>query len=80
MAMNKKSVLIGVDVGGTNTDAVVMGHEQVLGWHKAQTTDDVMSGVLRAIDGALLNATGESQWRDLACYYITCSLYALRVT
>ena len=79
MAMNKKSVLIGVDVGGTNTDAVVMEHEQVLGWHKAQTTDDVMSGVLRAIDGALLNATGESQWR-LTSPIVSCPYFALRVS
>src|SRR4051794_10181757 len=47
---------IGVDVGGTNTDVVVMSGSSVLAAHKSVTTPDVTSGItqgLRAISGAL---------------------------
>ena len=43
---------IGVDVGGTNTDAVVMGSDGVLGWQKTPTTPDVYSGIVTAIRAA----------------------------
>jgi len=32
---------IGVDVGGTNTDAVLMDGTKVVGWFKTPTTPDV---------------------------------------
>ena len=32
---------IGIDVGGTNTDAVLMNGIEVLGWRKTPTTPDV---------------------------------------
>ena len=32
---------IGIDVGGTNTDAVLMDGIDVLGWRKTPTTPDV---------------------------------------
>src|SRR4051812_9100858 len=44
---------IGVDVGGTNTDAVVMQGRSVVVGVKAPTTADVTSGVLEALTGAL---------------------------
>ena len=44
---------IGVDVGGTNTDAVVLGPGGVLGWHKTPTTEDVFSGIVEAISAAV---------------------------
>ena len=40
---------IGIDVGGTNTDAVLIDGTQVLGAVKTPTTADVMSGVRAAI-------------------------------
>lgn len=40
---------IGVDVGGTNTDAVLMDGDRVLGTVKTPTTDDVTSGVTTAL-------------------------------
>lgn len=47
---------IGIDVGGTNTDAVLMRGREVLHGCKSTTTADVMSGVLHALrsvmDGA----------------------------
>jgi N-methylhydantoinase A/oxoprolinase/acetone carboxylase beta subunit len=44
---------IGVDVGGTNTDAVIMAGRTVLAGVKAPTTRDVTSGVLEALVGVL---------------------------
>ena len=42
-------IRIGIDVGGTNTDAVVMDGTKVLAGVKAATTADVMSGVVAAL-------------------------------
>ena len=42
---------IGIDVGGTNTDAVLMEGTQVLAAVKESTTEDVTSGIIRAIEG-----------------------------
>jgi len=47
---------IGVDVGGTNTDAVVMGRDGVAGWSKTPTTTDVTSGIVGAITAAMGDA------------------------
>jgi N-methylhydantoinase A/oxoprolinase/acetone carboxylase beta subunit len=44
---------IGVDVGGTNTDAVLMDGEKVVGWHKTPTTPDVTSGITTAMKTVL---------------------------
>ena len=46
-------IRIGVDVGGTNTDAVVMDGAKVLAGVKAPTTPDVMSGVVAALRSVL---------------------------
>ncbi|WP_033292651.1 hydantoinase/oxoprolinase N-terminal domain-containing protein [Amycolatopsis jejuensis] len=40
---------IGIDVGGTNTDAVLQQGRQVLGAVKTPTTEDVTSGIVTAI-------------------------------
>ncbi|MCB0056303.1 MAG: hypothetical protein KDE45_04720, partial [Caldilineaceae bacterium] len=40
---------IGIDVGGTNTDAVLMDGRTVRGWAKAPTTDDVSGGITRVL-------------------------------
>jgi len=44
---------IGVDVGGTNTDAVLMEGNTVLAWAKRPTTADVASGMVNAIKAVL---------------------------
>ncbi len=36
---------IGIDVGGTNTDAVLLNGDVVAAKIKTPTTDDVMSGI-----------------------------------
>jgi N-methylhydantoinase A/oxoprolinase/acetone carboxylase beta subunit len=40
---------IGVDVGGTNTDAVLMDGVDVVGWTKTPTTPDVGQGIITAL-------------------------------
>ncbi len=47
---------IGIDVGGTNTDAVLMEGRTVLGWAKSPTTRDVSSGISNVLT-ALLEQT-----------------------
>lgn len=44
---------IGVDVGGTNTDAVLINNDQVLGAVKQPTSSDVSQGVVNAIQQLL---------------------------
>ena len=40
---------IGIDVGGTNTDAVLMNGMDVVGWRKTPTTPDVGSGIITVL-------------------------------
>ena len=44
---------IGVDVGGTNTDAVLMDGEKVVAWCKSPTTLNVSDGIVGAIRSIL---------------------------
>ena len=44
-----ESVRIGIDVGGTNTDAVLMQGKEVLTSAKTATSQDVRSGVVEAV-------------------------------
>jgi N-methylhydantoinase A/oxoprolinase/acetone carboxylase beta subunit len=50
-------VRIGIDVGGTNTDAVLMEDSSVVGWCKQPTTRDVTGGIIAALE-ELLEKTG----------------------
>jgi N-methylhydantoinase A/oxoprolinase/acetone carboxylase beta subunit len=47
------SLRIGVDVGGTNTDAVLMDNRRVLAKLKTPTTEDVTSGITTAMRSVL---------------------------
>ena len=44
---------IGVDVGGTNTDAVLMDGVDVVAWTKTPTTPDVGRGIITALQHVL---------------------------
>jgi N-methylhydantoinase A/oxoprolinase/acetone carboxylase beta subunit len=46
-------IRIGIDVGGTNTDAVVMDGTRVIAGVKSATTADVMTGVVNALKSVL---------------------------
>ena len=63
-----KRVVVGVDVGGTNTDAVVLNFEtdalKVLASHKTPTTHDVTSGVKNAVS-TVINYVLESSPLEL---------------
>ena len=50
------SCRIGVDVGGTNTDAVVMRGNKVLGFAKQTTTEPLVDCVRTAMRTAMANA------------------------
>lgn len=51
---------IGVDVGGTNTDAALLDHSKVVASVKSPTTDDIGTGVVAAI-GHVLTQSGISE-------------------
>lgn len=44
---------IGIDVGGTNTDAVIMHGDKIVIGAKSPTTEDVMSGVVNSLEQVL---------------------------
>lgn len=44
---------IGIDVGGTNTDAVVMEGDRILAGVKSPTSEDVMGGVVESLEKVL---------------------------
>ena len=50
---------IGVDVGGTNTDAVLMDGRRVLGAVKSTTTLDIGTGIVSSISTLLKQAGAE---------------------
>ncbi len=54
-------IRVGVDVGGTNTDAVVMKGKKFLGGAKSPTTKDILTGVKNAIQAALDEAKTSSE-------------------
>jgi N-methylhydantoinase A/oxoprolinase/acetone carboxylase beta subunit len=47
---------IGIDVGGTNTDAVVLDGRRIVAWKKCPTTDDISRGIVDAIAGVMVDA------------------------
>lgn len=48
---------IGIDVGGTNTDAVLLQEGRVLAWHKTTTTSDIQAGVENAVHSVVRKAS-----------------------
>jgi N-methylhydantoinase A/oxoprolinase/acetone carboxylase beta subunit len=51
-----ETLRVGVDVGGTNTDAIVLRGNEVLAQHKAPTSSDVGTGIVQAIRDVLAEA------------------------
>lgn len=47
------AIRIGIDVGGTNTDAVLMSGQEILGSCKTNTTKDITTGVSNAVKSVL---------------------------
>ncbi|ODV74310.1 uncharacterized protein CYBJADRAFT_166998 [Cyberlindnera jadinii NRRL Y-1542] len=62
MTLDKRRLLVGVDVGGTNSDLVVLDPSRleeedrgVIAWHKSVTTPDVSVGIEKSIQTVLEN-------------------------
>lgn len=51
--MSASALRIGIGIGGTNTDAVIMAGREVLAAHKTPTTADVGSGIRSALTKVL---------------------------
>ena len=49
---------LGIDVGGTHTDAVIMMGSEILGQYKALTTPDILGGIGDAL-AAVLEQSGD---------------------
>ncbi|RDL40560.1 uncharacterized protein BP5553_00539 [Venustampulla echinocandica] len=56
MPSKLSSCVIGIDVGGTNTDAVILQGNTVLACHKTPTTADIQEGVEHAIEEVVRKA------------------------
>lgn len=56
---------IGIDVGGTNTDAVLVDGRRVVTSHKTATTPDVTSGIIAALEHVLAAGGGGRDDVDL---------------
>lgn len=54
--MPSSALRIGIDVGGTNTDVVIMSGREVLAAHKTSTTADIGSGIRTALTEVLRQA------------------------
>ena len=52
---------IGIDVGGTNTDAVLMDGDRILSSIKTSTTMDVFSGIRKALNHVLMDLAPAEQ-------------------
>ena len=61
-------IRIGIDVGGTNTDAVIMDGERVVASFKAPTSPDVMTGVSELLNGALTQSGVPAQAIDVVIF------------
>ena len=66
MTEQMSSYVIGVDVGGTNTDAVVLCGRTVIAAAKRPTTQDKTSGIVNAISAALESLSEELREKVLA--------------
>jgi N-methylhydantoinase A/oxoprolinase/acetone carboxylase beta subunit len=55
---------IGIDVGGTNTDAVLLEGDEVIHAVKTPTTADVTTGIVRALDTLVGEARGAARAVD----------------
>ena len=55
---------IGIDVGGTNTDAVLVENDTIVGSVKTPTTEDVMAGITEALKQVLAKTAADPQSLD----------------
>lgn len=65
---------LGVDVGGTNTDAVLIDGKEVAAWAKHPTSTDVSAGVAAAIEAVLAEAGTDAD--AISCVMIGTTQFA----
>ena len=53
-------IAIGIDVGGTNTDAVLLDGHDVIAACKTASTQNVTDGICRALDGVIAGSASQS--------------------
>ena len=63
------SYVIGIDVGGTNTDAVCLDGNTIVESCKVPTTSDVTSGVRKALEELLGKLKGMNVESNIAVFY-----------
>ncbi len=51
---------LGIDVGGTNTDAVLMDGTNLIAQMKSPTTSDITSGILTSIESVIKDGPKET--------------------
>lgn len=72
---------IGIDVGGTNTDAVVLSEDaELVAKAKRPTTDDVTGGIVAALDAVLAEAGIQSDQDDIGAVMLGTTHCANAVT
>ncbi|MCZ6876011.1 MAG: hydantoinase/oxoprolinase family protein [bacterium] len=59
---------LGIDVGGTYTDAVLMAGADILASHKALTTPDILSGIIDVLSEVL--AQSEASTESIQCVMV----------
>lgn len=68
-------MLLGIDVGGTFTDAVIIKGDSIIAHAKTPTTEDLLSGMLKAMDMVLAGVPQEFVHRvALSTTYVTNAL------
>ena len=76
MADTNRTWRLGIDVGGTNTDAVIIdGDLQLVAATKSPTTEDVMSGIESAMHEVLTQVGSEAAANIGFAMLGTCLLY-----
>ena len=68
-------MLLGIDVGGTFTDAVIIKDDNIIAYAKSPTTEDLLSGIVAAMDSVLAEVPHEAVQRvALSTTYVTNAL------
>ena len=52
---------IGIDVGGTNTDAVLIGNNGIISWCKTPTTKDISKGIIKALTEVMIKGNQKAE-------------------
>jgi len=68
--MESESLVIGIDVGGTNTDAVLLQGAKLVSFAKVPTTANVSTGVKRAVEELFQDTTNTTNISQVAAVFL----------